>query len=1002
MLPVFSSQEVYSYKTILKLDAGKMHSGLLTTSGELFIWGEGTYGRIGHGKTTNEFLPVNITTSSSLFSGLQNDRIIDFSLGAEHSGAITQSGRVFMWGAGADFRLGNASTSNTSTPIEITNQFPAGDKVIRLALGGQHSAALTSSGNLYMWGKGDHGRLGNNRTWNTNLQRPTLINQISGSLFSSLTVQEKIIDIKLGSEFSAALTSAGRLFTWGRGNVGQIGNGSNSDQALPVNITSRFSNLGPTEVIIDFSLGREHGIALTNLGKVFTWGGNSDGRLGNNTKSNANSPINISSQGDFSNLVQDRIVKVQAGFLHSGALTSSGKAFLWGENNRGRLGNGNQVEQTTPKLLSIQSSTQPLTHIALGWQHSLVSTDRIDISSFGDHTLGQLGIGEGVTLSLEPRNISVLGALLPIYNQNIAIRVMNEIALVSKTITIANRSRMLEINALYNLLNQEQKILVTNHALLTSSIAQVDNLILEYTNVINLINAIPTQLDIQDVGKISQARTAYDALTLEQQTYINNLSKLENAENQYRQALNEIQEVVLLISNLPTSISLVNEDAILLIQQRYALLSSVQQERVENYPTLLAAIQQINTLNEEINSLIQRIASLPSLSTFSLEDELTINQIRASYQLLDSIQKTRVTNFSDLVVYENIIIELKSQAQAINDRLTNLPMIINLDTESLIVQIRQDYDLLHPSQQALVTNTSILINAENSIARLYQEIASVIDDISNLPLLNNITLSDEASVIAIRNDYDRLNSLQKNLVTNLNVLLLIEDKIQIMLSEVSEVIDQINSIPTSIDLNHQEEILVVKSLYDQLDNFQQSRVTNVSKLNQALSKINELLEEVESVQTQIQNLPQQVTLEHRDLVEETKALYDQLSDDQKARIGNIPLLENAEASIANLESQKEDFISLVNTFTASDLNENTLVVIQHLLSESDSFDSVMQQETEDSILRLKQIESLIIMEMNVKGLFTNPTFVIGFILSAIIVGILVKIDINKHRKKIIV
>src|SRR5690554_2137783 len=90
---------------------------------------------------------------------------------------------------------------------------------------------------------------------------------------------ETIIQVSLGYGYSAALTSSGRLFTWGSNSSGQLGDGTTTNKLTPTEITNRFS-LATGDKIIQVSLGRNHSAALTSSGRLFTWGSNSSGQLG--------------------------------------------------------------------------------------------------------------------------------------------------------------------------------------------------------------------------------------------------------------------------------------------------------------------------------------------------------------------------------------------------------------------------------------------------------------------------------------------------------------------------------------------------------------------------------------------------------------------------------------------------------------------------------------------------------------------------------------------------
>ena len=126
----------------------------------------------------------------------------------------------------------------------------------------------------------------------------------------NLAVGEIIISISTGEFHSAALTSEGRLFTWGRNAFGQLGDGTTIDKHVPTDITNKF-NLATGETITSFSLGFHHSLALTSAGRIFTWGNNSSGQLGDGTTVDKNVPTDITSQ--FNLVVGESILSASLG-----------------------------------------------------------------------------------------------------------------------------------------------------------------------------------------------------------------------------------------------------------------------------------------------------------------------------------------------------------------------------------------------------------------------------------------------------------------------------------------------------------------------------------------------------------------------------------------------------------------------------------------------------------------------------------------------------------------
>jgi uncharacterized repeat protein (TIGR02543 family) len=139
---------------------------------------------------------------------------------------------------------------------------------------------------------------------------------------------------------------------WGYNNNGRLGNGTTTDSSTPIDITSQF-NFASGETIVSVSLGESHSSALTSSGRFYIWGNNNYGQLGNGTTTNSSTPIDITSQ--FNLTSEEIIVKVSLGTYDSSAITPSGRLFMWGDNSNGQLGNGTTTNSLTPSWISTTS-----------------------------------------------------------------------------------------------------------------------------------------------------------------------------------------------------------------------------------------------------------------------------------------------------------------------------------------------------------------------------------------------------------------------------------------------------------------------------------------------------------------------------------------------------------------------------------------------------------------------------------------------------------------------
>lgn len=243
---------------IVKISCGFNNCLVLSDNGQLFSWGCNLFGQLGHGDKEN-----NKIEKPSLIKSLATKVIVQISCGGNHCLALSKNGQIFSWGSNAFGQLGHGTSKNCiGTPMEIT--FLQWTPIKQIAAGGSHSAVLSYTGCLYLWGKNEFGQLGLSDSKDRHL--PTLQRSLRA---------QKVAYISLGDEHSAAITYEGGLFTWGAGMYGQLGHGRKSNEMLPLKV---FELMGSK--LIQVSCGRCHTIAVSRGGRVFSFGLNCSGQLG--------------------------------------------------------------------------------------------------------------------------------------------------------------------------------------------------------------------------------------------------------------------------------------------------------------------------------------------------------------------------------------------------------------------------------------------------------------------------------------------------------------------------------------------------------------------------------------------------------------------------------------------------------------------------------------------------------------------------------------------------
>ena len=193
---------------------GDRHTCVLTTAGGVQCWGRNDRGQLGDGSTTPTLAPVGVTGLASGVTAL--------AAGRSHTCALTTAGAVKCWGYNDHGQLGDGSTTQALTPVEVSG---LASGVESIATGYQHSCARTTAGAVQCWGDNDNGQLGNGTT--TAALTPVAVMGLASGVAA----------IGAGFQHSCARTTAGTVHCWGGNGNGQLGNGTTTDALTPVRVT---------------------------------------------------------------------------------------------------------------------------------------------------------------------------------------------------------------------------------------------------------------------------------------------------------------------------------------------------------------------------------------------------------------------------------------------------------------------------------------------------------------------------------------------------------------------------------------------------------------------------------------------------------------------------------------------------------------------------------------------------------------------------------------------
>jgi alpha-tubulin suppressor-like RCC1 family protein len=305
---------------VVQITVGVAHSCALTTAGGVKCWGAAGQGRLGDGSGFNRPTPGNVT-------GLANG-VTQISGDGNHTCAVTTGGGVKCWGDNASGQLGDGTTTNRTTPVDVTGLTSG---VVQVSASLYHSCAVTTGGSATCWGDNASGELGTGNTASS-----TVPVSVSGMTAGAAL-------IKAGGNHTCAITTAGSAKCWGHNDKGQLGDGTFLNRFAPVSVT------GLGAGVVQLGAGYVHNCVLTTSDGVKCWGDNVAGQLGDNSIVTRLAPVSVTG-------LTGTVAQVRAGGFHTCALTTGGGVECWGFNIAGQLGDGTLVNRLTPVNVSGLSS----------------------------------------------------------------------------------------------------------------------------------------------------------------------------------------------------------------------------------------------------------------------------------------------------------------------------------------------------------------------------------------------------------------------------------------------------------------------------------------------------------------------------------------------------------------------------------------------------------------------------------------------------------------------
>jgi alpha-tubulin suppressor-like RCC1 family protein len=364
---------------IAQVSAGMQYTCAVTTTGGAKCWGYNGDGQLGNGSNTSTSTPTDV---SGMTTGVAQ---ISASAGAGHTCAVTTSGQVKCWGMNTQGQLGDGTTTDSNSPVAVRNSADTAPLtgVAEVHVGRLMTCARMTTGGVKCWGlNSSGGQLGDGTTSDSALPVDVLTTT-GGAPLGGATA------LTVGDDHACVLLTSTGLKCWGGNGSGNLGDGTTTLRRTPVDVD------GLTSGVAQVSASGYGTCAVTTSGAAKCWGMNTQGQLGDGTTSNAASPVNVSG-------LTSGVASVSMSSYFGCAVTTSGAAKCWGPNWDGELGNGTSDGSLVP--VSVSGLSSATSSISAGRNHACaVKTDGA-LQCWGWNGVGQLGSATPVQ-QLAPANV---------------------------------------------------------------------------------------------------------------------------------------------------------------------------------------------------------------------------------------------------------------------------------------------------------------------------------------------------------------------------------------------------------------------------------------------------------------------------------------------------------------------------------------------------------------------------------------------------------------------
>jgi alpha-tubulin suppressor-like RCC1 family protein len=268
--PTLVPRAEFGDEAVLMVACGTRHTAVVTEGGGVYTFGEGRWGRLGHGNEQDQLAPRRVPEA-----GFNGERVVMVAAGSFHTVALSEAGHVFTWGDCSYGQLGHGDQDYQLAPRQVEVGRFGGEKVVFVAAVGDNTVAVAAGGRLYTWGCGGFGQLGHGDTGNRLV--PTLVG--GGGTGPAFGAPEgmRVVMVACGLLHTLVVTQDGALWACGSGEFGQLGLNDTENNYV-------FRQVGVAAFggarVVTAAAGCGHSVAVTEDGALWTWGCSGSGQLG--------------------------------------------------------------------------------------------------------------------------------------------------------------------------------------------------------------------------------------------------------------------------------------------------------------------------------------------------------------------------------------------------------------------------------------------------------------------------------------------------------------------------------------------------------------------------------------------------------------------------------------------------------------------------------------------------------------------------------------------------